>query len=331
MDLNILNDILKNELPYRLKQTKKALFFDMIESWDEATTLPIDLRDKLKAAFPVTIFAESFFSNDNATTKALITLDDGEKVETVLMKHSDGRNTVCLSSQAGCSLACEFCATGQMGFRRNLTSSEILIQLLYFARMLKKNGQRVTNIVFMGMGEPFLNYENLMDAIRTMNSKECFNIGARHISISTAGITEGIDRLAKEKLQVNLAISLHAPNNELRSKLMPINKKYPLQNVMDSVRNYVNSTKRKVMFEYVMISGINDSEKEANELSKIMRHRLFHVNLISYNPTGKFKPSKGETIKIFRDILLKNAVNVTQRYKFGTSIDAACGQLACKK
>ena len=331
MDLQILYDLIKNEPSFRLKQIKRALFFDEIENWDQATTLPKSLRDDLKDKFPISIKGECHVSKDNATTKALIALDDGEKVESVLMRHEDGRNTVCLSCEVGCPLGCEFCATGKMGFKRNLTYSEIIMQLLFFERLLKKEKERVTNVVFMGMGEPFLNYDNVMESIRTMNSEECFNIGARHISISTVGLTEGIEKLSKEKLQVNLAISLHAPNDELRSKLMPINKKYPIGNVMAAVRKYVNATKRKVMFEYVMISGVNDGEKEAQELSRLMRHRLFLVNLISYNPTGLFKPSKGEAIKIFKDILLKNAVSVTQRYKFGVGIDAACGQLACKK
>lgn len=331
MNLEILNEITKNERPFRLKQIKRALFFDAIKSWDEATTLSKILRDELKTKLPIDISGELHESKDGATIKALITLDDGEKVETVLMRHSDRRNTVCLSSQIGCQLGCEFCATGKMGFRRNLTLSEIVMQLLYFERLLKKEGQKVTNVVFMGMGEPFLNYNSVMDAIKTINSDECFNIGARHISISTVGIIEGIEKLTKEKLQVNLAISLHAPNDELRSKLMPINKKYPITKILAAVRKYVALTKRKVMFEYVMISGINDGEKEAEELSMIMRHRLFLVNLISYNPTGIFKPSKGETIKRFKEILSKNAINVTQRYRFGVGINAACGQLACKK
>lgn len=331
MNLDILNEIMKNERPFRLKQIKRALFFDAINSWDEATTLSKNLRDELKSKISIDISSESHTSKDGATIKALITLDDGEKVEAVLMKHEDGRNTVCLSSQVGCPLGCEFCATGKMGFKRNLTSSEIISQLLYFERLLKKERQKVTNVVFMGMGEPFLNYDNVMEAVRIVNSEDYFDIGARHISISTAGITEGIERLSKEKLQVNLAISLHAPNDELRSTLMPINKKYPLAKILEAVRKYVNFTKRKVMFEYIMIDGVNDGKKEAEEFSKIMRHRLFLVNLISYNPTGIFRPSKGEVIKKFKEILAKNAVNVTQRYKFGIGIDAACGQLACKK
>lgn len=331
MNLEILNEIIKNEPSYRLKQIKKAIFSDMVGSWDEATTLPKNLRDELKAKFPISIAGEPHVSKDSATIKALITLDDGEKAESVLMRHNDGRNTVCLSSEIGCPLGCEFCATGKMGFKRNLSSSEIITQLLYFERLLKKEKKKITNVVFMGMGEPFLNYDNVLQAIRVMNDKDGLNIGARHISISTVGITEGIERLSREKLQVNLAISLHAPSDELRSGIMPVNKKYPLAKVMAAVKKYANATKRRVMFEYIMISGINDGEKEARELSKIMRHRLFFVNLISYNPTGIFKPSKGETIKKFKDILSKNGVSVTQRYKFGVGIDAACGQLTSQK
>lgn len=326
-----LNNILKSEPPFRIKQAKKIIFQDFAENWNDASTLPKNLRERLEIEFPLSINGKLFVSHGKDTVKALITLKDGEKVESVLMRHNDGRNTVCLSSQAGCPLACEFCATGKMGFKRDLAADEIITQLLFFERYLKKDNQKITNVVFMGMGEPFLNYDNVLSAIRTMNDKEAFNIGARHISISTVGITEGIEKLAKEKLQVNLAISLHAPNDELRSKIMPINKKYPVLKILTAVRKYINATKRKVMFEYIMIDGVNDGEKEAQELSMIMRHRLYMVNLISYNPTGTFKPSKGETIKRFKEILLKNAVSVTQRYKFGAGIDAACGQLAGKR
>lgn len=331
MNLEKLNEVIKDEPSYRLKQIKSALFVELIESWDQALTLPKKLRDELKDKISISIKGEPFFSEDNQTVKVLIELEDGNKIESVLMKHDKGRNTVCLSSQVGCSLGCKFCATGKMGFVRDLTYSEIIMQLLYFVRLLKKEDQHVTNIVFMGMGEPFLNYDNVMTAIRMMNDEECFNIGARHISISTAGIIEGIEKLSKEKLQVNLAISLHAPNDKLRSEIMPVNNKYHLLDVLDAVKKYVDLTRRKVMFEYIMIDGVNDGESEAEELSKLMRDKLYFVNLISYNPTGVFKPSKKKAVEKFQEILTKNFVSVTQRYRFGVGIDAACGQLACKK
>ncbi|MCK9445559.1 23S rRNA (adenine(2503)-C(2))-methyltransferase RlmN [bacterium] len=238
------------------------------------------------------------------------------------MKHTDDRSTVCVSSQVGCPLACSFCATGTMGLKRNLTAEEIVMQVLLFARVCK-----VTNIVFMGMGEPFLNYDNVMSAIRMLNSAEYFNIGSRKISVSTSGIIEGIEKFANEDLQVNLSISLHAPNNKLRSQLMPINKKYSLEKVIEAVDNYIIKTNRKVMFEYLMIVGENDSLECARELALLMKKPLYMVNLIVYNPTGKFKASDSKTIKKFKDYLEGEGIFTTQRYEFGRGIKAACGQL----
>jgi len=194
----------------------------LIEDWDKATSLPLSLREKLKKEVPLTIKAKLLQSKDKKTIKALLELEDGIKIESVLMLHNDNRSTVCVSSQAGCALGCLFCATGQLGFKRNLDYWEILEQVLLFARH-----QKISNVVFMGMGEPFLNYDNVLKAVRIINDPHCFNIGARKISISTVGLFSGIEKLIEEDIQVNLSISLHAPNNELRSKLMPINKKYP--------------------------------------------------------------------------------------------------------
>ncbi|UZE93022.1 MAG: 23S rRNA (adenine(2503)-C(2))-methyltransferase RlmN [Candidatus Nealsonbacteria bacterium] len=328
MDLTQLENLLNKEHPYRLKQAKKALFVDLIEDWREANILPLLLRENLNKICPIKINAQTLFSKDKKTAKTLIILKDGLKIESVLMKHKDGRNTVCISSQVGCALSCSFCATGQTGFKRNLEISEIVEQVLFFARHLKKKGEKVTNIVFMGMGEPFLNYENVISAIRVLNDKEGFNLGARHISISTVGILEGIKKLAEEKLQVNLAISLHAPDDDLRSKIMPINKKYPIADVLEVVDDYIGKTKRKVMFEYLMMKDLNDSDVYAQKLSKLMKKPLYFVNLISYNPTGVFKPSSSWRMKKFKEILEKGGVQVTQRYRFGQDIKAACGQLA---
>ncbi|MDD5555189.1 MAG: 23S rRNA (adenine(2503)-C(2))-methyltransferase RlmN, partial [Candidatus Pacebacteria bacterium] len=250
----------------------------------------------------------------------------GLKIETVLMLRNDKRSTVCVSSQVGCPLDCLFCATGKMGFQRNLTHWEILEQVLLFARYLKK--QRISNIVFMGMGEPFLNYDNVMEAIKTINDADCFNVGARKISISTAGIFSGIEKLSKEDIQINLSISLHAPNNQLRDRIMPINKKYPLSRVLDKADDYVKKTNRKVMLEYLMIKGLNDSLKEAEELYRLIKNRpLYMVNLIRYNPTGGFKGSDTKTVKAFKDYLEKKGIFATQRYEFGKDIKGACGQL----
>ncbi len=330
MNLEKFNDILKNEPSYRLKQIKHSLFVDLINDWQEATTLSKELREKLSKNLPISIEEESLVSDDQKTIKTLLTLEDGQKIEAVLMRHTGNRNTVCLSSQVGCPLACEFCATGKLGFTRNLSSFEMVAQLLFFSRLLKKEEQRVTNVVFMGMGEPFLNYDNVLEAVRILNDKDGLNIGARKISISTAGIVEGIERLTKEKLQINLAISLHSAKDELRSELMPVNSKYSLQKVVGVVKDYVNKTKRRVMFEYVMIDGINDRQSDANALAKIMKDEFYFVNLISYNPTGIFKPSSGAKIKRFKELLTAQGVEVTQRYRFGDNIKAACGQLAGK-
>ncbi|MCX6760877.1 MAG: 23S rRNA (adenine(2503)-C(2))-methyltransferase RlmN [Candidatus Nealsonbacteria bacterium] len=333
MDFNKIKFLLESEPSYRLKQIKKALFSEFIDNWKEVSNLPKKLIDELLKNYPIDkIFKEEkvLVSDDNQTLKALFTLDDGLKIESVLMKHRDKRRTVCVSSQAGCSLGCDFCATGREGFKRNLSPSEITNQVLFFSRFLKKSKERVTNIVFMGMGEPFFNYDNVFEAIRIFNDKDGFNIGIRHISVSSSGIIEGIERLAQEKLQINLAISLHAPNNELRTKIMPVNKTYPIEKILEAVDKYVKKTKRKVMFEYLMIDKINDSTAHAEELARIMKNPLYFVNLISFNPIGHslFKPSPGHKIKKFKQVLEGFGVNVTQRYRFGREIKAACGQLA---
>lgn len=318
------------EPKYRLNQAQKSLFQDLIKNWQEAIGLPLVLREKLEKNFPIEISSESFTSKDKNTVKTLLTLEDGLEVETVLMRHIDKRNTVCVSSQVGCPMNCAFCATGKMGFKRNLEVWEILEQILFFARYLKQDNEKITNVVFMGMGEPFMNYQNIMTAIKILNDKNGFNLGARHISISTCGVTEGIEKLAEENLQINLAISLHAPDNETRSKIMPANKNYPIEKILKAVDDYIKKTNRQVMFEYVMLRGVNDSEEYAKALAKLLNKPLYMVNLISYNPTGLFDPSPASQIKRFKEILEKEGVVVTQRQEFGQDISGACGQLATK-
>lgn len=338
MDSSKIEKILKKEPPYRLKQIKKAIFKDLIENWYKATSLPRKLQQELLKNCPIFELEEEkrLISKDQKTIKVLFKLRDGSKIESVLMKHKDGRKTVCVSTQVGCSIGCKFCATGQRGFKRNLSVSEIIDQVLFFARLLKKSNEKVTNIVFMGVGEPFLNYDNVLMAIKILNDKDGFNLGARHISISTAGIIEGIKKLTKEPVQINLAISLHAPTNELRTQLMPINRVYPIERILAAVDNYIKKTKRRVMFEYLMIDGVNDSEQQAEELSQLFKKTfkkpIYFVNLISFNPIGhsKFKPSPGWKIKKFQEILEKAGIPVTQRYRFGREIKAACGQLVGK-
>jgi len=334
MNLDKLQKTLEEEPKYRFKQAQESVFKNFISNWDEATFLPLALRQKLNQECPLEISAETLISKKEDSVKARITLKDNLLIETVLMRHNlglrDNRNTVCVSSQVGCPLACEFCATGKMGFKRNLNAIEIVEQVIFFNRYLKKEGQRVTNVTFMGMGEPFLNYENVLEAVRILNSKDGLNIGARNISISTAGVIEGIEKFSNEGLQVNLAISLHAPNDELRSRLMPINKKYPLKKLFLAINDYIKKTNRQVMFEYLLIKDINDSNDCATELAKIMKNPLYYVNLILYNSTGNFKPSATERVNKFKEILKKNNIIFSQRFRFGQDIKAACGQFAGK-
>ena len=362
MDLQILDKIMAGEPAFKLKQAKEAIFKNLIDDWSQATNLPLALRQKLNQECPLLINAEFFESADKNSVRCLLTLKDGLKTETILMRHGDGRNTICVSSQIGCPLGCVFCATGDMGFKRNLDAMEIVEQVLLFARYLKKETDdspfekgglrgilenkssptllsqrgeenRINNVVFMGMGEPFLNYENVLEAIKILNNKEGLSIGARHISISTIGITEGIEKLSDEPLQINLAISLHAPNDELRSRIVPANKKYPIDKIFEAIKEYIKKTGRKLMIEYIMIQRLNDAPAQARELAKLIKkHKitLCFINLISCNPTGIFKPSPRESIKAFKKILENNKIIVTQRYRFGQEIKGACGQLTGK-
>jgi len=315
--------ILKKEPKYRLKQVKEAVYRDLIGNWDFALTLPLSLRKQLNEKLPLEIKAEIFDSRDQKTTKALIELQDGNKIETVLMRYSEKRNTVCVSSQVGCPLSCTFCATGKMGLIRNLTADEIVNQVLLFGRIMKKEEDKVTNIVFMGMGEPFLNYDEVIKAIKILHDPD--------FSLSTSGITEGIEKFALEKMEVNLAISLHSPTQELREKLMPIAKKYHLTELFKAIQSYQKITRRKVMFEYLMLQDLNDSMDQALQLSKLLRGLSCMVNLIPYNETGVYKASSTQAINNFRRILEDNYIEVAQRYRFGEDIKAACGQLAIRK
>lgn len=334
MDMTKVQTVLEaaGEPKFRLEQVRQAVFQQLVSDWDEVTTLSTDLRAKLKSEAPFSslTLVRSTSSARGDTTKVAFTLADGQMIETVLMSHYGERNTVCVSSQAGCPMRCSFCATGMMGFKRNLTEEEIVDQVLHFARLLKARGERVTNMVFMGMGEPMHNYDNVFAAIRVFNDQKGLSIGARHISVSTCGILPGILRMAEEKLQVNLAISLHAPNDEMRTRIMPVNRAYPLGKLMPAIGEYVEKTNRKVMFEYLMIQGLNDGLGTADELAALMKHPLYHVNLIKYHTTGAYVSSPREQRSAFMDRLMKQGVSVTHRITFGEDIDAACGQLANK-
>ncbi len=324
---------LENEPNYRLQQANDWLFKKLINSWDLAKNLSPDLQKKLKQNLDLDIPANLYLAKNKKSAKALIKLSDGQKTETVLIKNHDDRYTVCLSSQVGCPLGCSFCATGQMGFKRNLEVEEIVWQVLYWARYLKAKNDRIDNLVFMGQGEPLLNYDNVMQAIKIINDREGLNIGARKISISTIGIPEGINKLAKEKLQVNLAWSLHAPTNRLRSKIMRINNTYDIEEVLKSLDAYVKQSGRKLMIEYLLLDQVNDDKTSAQELSALFKNRqLYLINLIPYNPTSaKYRASLPASVKEFTAILEKNKIHFNVRHSLGQELFAACGQLANSK
>lgn len=332
MDISLLHEALKEEKKFRHTQANKAVFVDLIDNWSQASTFSADLRNRLNVDCPLDINVELQGGGLKNVTKALITFSDGAAVETVLIPQADGRFSVCLSSQVGCPLACVFCATGMEGFTRNLKSSEIIEQFIFWARYLKQHGdEKVDNVVFMGQGEPFLNYEEVIKAVKFLNNPETFNFGARRISISTAGVINGIKRLAGEKLQVNLAISLHAPSDALRINIMPAAGQTPLRKLLEAVDAYIAKTGRRVMFEYLLIKEVNDRDDDAIMLAKLLNKPLYLVNLIPYNPTGRFLPSTPQRIARFRDLLERNGLPVTARRSFGQEIDAACGQLAGKR
>jgi 23S rRNA (adenine2503-C2)-methyltransferase len=334
MDLSKLSFILQNEPKFRFAQAYQALYRDLISDWQQASVLPLSLREKLNEECPLSIEAE--ISTDSGVAyseKALLTFPDKVSVETVLMRNRDGRHGVCLSSQAGCPLGCTFCATGDGGFFRDLSATEIVEQFFFWARKLKQEdrGEKIDNVVFMGMGEPFLNYEEFIKAVKILHDPEKFNIGSRRMSVSTAGIVEGIKKLASEKMQINLAVSLHAAFDSLREQLMPIAKKYSIASILRAVDDYITKTGRRVMFEYIMIRGINDGEDDALALAALMNKSLYLVNLIPYNATGKFQSSSPARIEAFKEKLESAGIAVTQRYSQGRGIAAACGQLAGKK
>jgi 23S rRNA (adenine2503-C2)-methyltransferase len=328
MDISNVSKIIEKEPRYRADQIKRTLFVDLSEDWDTATGLPKILREKLKKECPLDIDSEVFPDKDGKTMKVLIRLVDGKKIETVLMRHNDGRNTVCVSCQVGCPMACTFCATGKMSLLRSLESSEIVEQVLFFSRYLKKENKRVSGVVFMGMGEPFSNYDNVLDSIRVMNDHDGLNIGARHISISTCGVIDGIKRLAMEPFQVNLAISLHASDDKTRRLIMPVARTHTIRELFSAVDEYILATNRKVMFEYLMIGQLNDTNQHAEDLAKLMKGRLCMINIIEYNPTGVFKPPTKERMQYFKKILEEAKIDVTIRYRHGVDVKGGCGQLA---
>lgn len=316
---------------YRFNQLLHAVYKEGKNDYQAITVFPKELKSLLRKELPIFCFevAQEVSSPSGDTVKTLFKLKDGKLIEAVLMRFRDGRNSVCVSSQVGCGLKCSFCATGTMGFLRNLTAEEISDQVLYFYQYLKKHESRVNHVIFMGMGEPFLNYEAVMQAVRTLNDPELLGIAARHITISTSGVIPGIEKLSLEKLQINLAVSLHAPNQVLREKLMPIAKPYPVLNLMGAIKNYIERTHRRISYEYVMLKAVNDTPELAQELGKLIRGQKCHVNLIPYNETYLgFQNSGKSRVDCFREILESYKIPVTVRVSLGQDISAACGQLA---
>lgn len=319
---------------YRAVQLYTWIYEKRATTFDEMSDISQKFRDVLKEKYCLeipSIYLKQV--SEDGTIKLLLELKDGAKVECVLMRYKYG-NAICVSSQVGCNMACSFCSSGLLGRQRNLLPEEMMGQVLVVNQLLKEEnkGQRVTHIVVMGTGEPFDNYENVMDFIRIANHQKGLAIGARHITVSTCGLPQKIIDYAYEGLQTNLAISLHAPNNELRNSLMKINKVFPLEVLMPAVKEYEKISKRRVTYEYLLLEGINDSKEHAEQLIELIKGTMGYVNLIPYNETNKndYRRSSGNRIHAFLDYLTKGGVTATIRKEFGSDIDAACGQLKAK-
>lgn len=316
---------------FRAKQVYEWLHKHLAMSYDEMSNLPKSLREELNEKFPLhnCEIARKQVSKLDNTVKYLFKLHDGDFIESVVMKYKYGF-TICVSSQVGCKMGCAFCASTLGGFKRSLLPGEILSQLYCAQRDL---GERISHIVLMGMGEPLDNYDNVMRFLALVTDEKGVNISMRNISLSTCGIVPKIEDLLKKHLQLTLSISLHAPSDELRSKIMPVNKRYPVDELLNICRKYVNETSRRISFEYSMLSGVNDSDECARLLASKLRGMLCHVNLIPVNEVAEspFKPSSPERIEKFVEILGKSGINATVRRKLGSDIDASCGQLRLKE
>ena len=335
--LKVKQFVQKNNLPgYRISQIKDLIYKKGISSWKDAVNLPLDLRKKLESDVSILSFKPEKIrvSKDKKSAKALLTLKDGSKIETVLLNPLKNQWSVCVSTQVGCPIKCFFCATGAMGFKRNLSAEEISDQVLFWFQYVNKHkiAPRLSSVVFMGMGEPFLNYREVVMAVNDLSNLDFLGIGHRNISISTCGIIDGIRKLAKDLPQVNLAVSLHCADDARRNKIVPINVTHNLTKLAKELAKYLQKTKRRVFIEYTLISGVNDNFKDARDLAKwinaIPSNYLLHVNLISCN---EFKKSKHEVspakVKAFADIIKEKRITVTIRRSLGSSISAGCGQL----
>ena len=317
------------EKKFRAEQIFKWLYIDKVKEFDEMTNLSLELRNKLKEKYTMCnykILRKQ--ESQDGTKKYLFDVLDGNAIETVLMQYHHGK-TICVSSQIGCKMGCKFCASTGAHFARNLTAGEIVEQILAVEQDIQ---DKISNIVFMGIGEPFDNYDNVMKAIRIINNQKGLNIGARHISVSTSGLVPRIYDFANEELQCTLSISLHATNNEKRNSMMPINNRYPIEELMQACKDYITKTNKRISFEYALAKDSNDNLDDAKELVKLLKGMLCHVNLIPINKieNGKFSKSTNENIIKFRDYLNEQGIVATIRRELGADIDAACGQLRRK-
>lgn len=339
LDYSDLENTLRSwgEPSYRLNQVWQGLYQRFWMRPEQFTSLPVSLRQRLAEtyAFSRLTAVNVLDSKDGETRKTLFVLPDRFPVEAVRMRYKQ-RRTLCISTQSGCAMGCTFCATGQMGFHRHLSSGEIIEQVIYYASQLAANNETVTNIVLMGMGEPFHNYDSTIAAIRRMNHPSGMGLGARRFTISTVGLVPAIRRFAREPLQMNLAVSLHAADDELRSSLLPINRKYPLADLMSACVEYIDLTSRRISFEWALIQGVNDTQVQADKLVKLLqvfRRKsgfLCHVNIIPLNPTRKYrgKATTRNQAGEFKNILDRNGIPCSIRLRRGIDIQAGCGQLA---
>lgn len=319
-----------NQKPFRAKQVFSWLYQKEASFFDEMSNLSKELREQLKEHFTFDILkiVEKQESKDG-TIKYLFEMLDGSLIETVLMIHDYGKS-LCVTSQVGCNMKCSFCASGLLRKQRDLTPGEIVAQVM---KVQLDTKQRISHVVVMGTGEPFDNYDNVMEFVRIINHPNGLAIGARHITISTCGLIPGIQRYSEEGIQTNLAISLHAPNDEIRNQLMPINRRYPLDDLRQAISDYIDKTNRRVTFEYILLKDVNDSLVDARQLAHYLRGLNAYVNLIPYNSVDEhgYQPSDQETIEKFKSELLRLHINVTLRKEHGRDIDGACGQLRAKR
>ena len=317
------------EKKFKARQIYDWLYIKKIKEFNLMTNIKKELQDKLSKYFRTDFIKIKKIQKNNLTNKYLFELLDGNYIEAVLMRHDYG-NSICVSSQVGCNMGCKFCESGRLKKVRNLEPYEIVQELILVSNDIK---ERINSVVIMGIGEPFDNYNNIMDFISIVNSPFGINIGARHITISTSGLVDKIEEFSKFPLQVNLAVSLHAPTDDIRNKIMPINRAYNIKTLIESIKKYIEKTNRRVTIEYVMLKDINDSYENAIDLANLLRGLNVYVNLIPYNETSniEFKKSNKDKILNFYDTLKKQKINVTIRKEFGSGIDAACGQLRAKE